>query len=255
MIWILVISIAIKAGMWAYNMQIAKIINSTALKAVAIDSISDVAATSCVLIGTIIFKVSGINLDGYMGLAVACFIIYTGIRAARENSSPIIGESPPVELAYSIIDEVTKYEHIIGVHDLMIHNYGVNSYVISLHAEVPCEMDVIDAHELIDEIENHLKERFKCHATIHMDPVVTNDPETTAVRAKVEEIIKSVAPELSMHDFRKTKGKNQENLIFDVAVPFGFNMHDDEVARLIKGKIMEENSHYNAVIQIDKISL
>ncbi len=252
---ILCISVLIKFWMFLYNRSIGKKINSTAMKATSMDCIADVCATTSVLMGVVVFYSFGVNIDAYIGILVAIFICYTGIKTALESLSPLLGERPNPEFVKSIEWHVLSYQNIIGVHDLMVHDYGVGVVVVSLHAEVPCKMDSIKAHELIDEIEDSLKKNFKCQAVIHMDPVENDDEDTIKMKQMVCEIVNNIDEGLSIHDFRMTKGEKRNNLIFDLVVPFGFKLSDDELIYNITYEISRKDEKLHSVISIDKKSV
>lgn len=249
---ILIVSVLVKLWMGVFNRRLGRDINSAPMKAAAMDSISDAVATVAVIAGILIFALFGVNIDGFIGMLVAIFICFTGLKTAKESFSPIVGTRPDKEFVQRIADYVESYDGIIGIHDLIVHNYGVGVSIISLHAEVPCTMEIMQAHELIDRLEDELRVRFNCHVTIHMDPVAVNDPETMRVKERVEILIKAIDPELSMHDFRKTVGVHSENLIFDVVVPFQYRYSDEEVSERIRLAVSALDPKYNTVIHIDK---
>lgn len=245
-------SILFKLWLCYFNRSLGSKINSVPMKASAIDSLSDVIATSAVIAGMIFFTATGINIDGYIGVVVAAFILYSGFKTAKESLSPLLGQMPDEERSREIVDTVCGYSNIIGVHDLLIHNYGVGINMISLHAEVPADMDFSEAHELIDVIEDDLKIKYNCLATIHMDPVCTNDPETNKIKEQVREIVEEIGPELSIHDFRKTNGVYQENLIFDIVLPWKYKYSEAEIKDMISKRVKEINGKYFTVINIDR---
>lgn len=249
---ILFASICVKFWLCLFNKKIGGIINSTAMKAAAMDSLSDVLSTSAVIIGLVITTLTGVNIDGYMGCLVAVFIIYTGLKTAKESLEPLLGERPDKELVKEIEDTVMSYDNIIGVHDMIVHNYGVGISMITLHAEVPCKMDFTEAHELIDLIEDDLKIKYHTLATIHMDPVANDDEEVSELKRQAMEIIENIDPIITMHDFRMTKGKFHINLIFDIVVPFKYKLADSELVEKITEEIMALDDRYFAVISVDK---
>ena len=249
---ILIGSILIKLWLCFFNRKLGGMINSAPMKAAAMDSLSDVAATSAVIIGLLVFLIFGISIDGYVGIVVALFILYTGVNTAKESLNPLLGQYPDKEFVDEIEKTVMSYNGVIGVHDLLVHDYGIGARIISLHAEVPCSMDFVAAHELIDVIEDDLRVKYKCHATIHMDPVAADDKPTIEMKARVVDIVKKIDPELTIHDFRMTNGVNHRNLIFDVVVPFNFRLSDDDVVRLIRASVAEFDDSLSAVINVDK---
>ena len=249
---ILACSVAVKLWMWYFYRKLGKKINSTSLFASAADSLSDCAATGAVMLAMVFSAFTGINIDGYMGVLVALFIFRSGFMTCKDSVSPLLGSKPDKEFVQDIVDTATSFPEIIGIHDLLIHDYGVGNTVISFHAEVPCEMDFMAAHELIDDLEDSMKEKYHCAVSIHMDPVADHDEQTIETKKIVTDVVKSIDQCLSIHDFRMTKGENRENLIFDVVVPFGFRLSDSEVKEKISKRLTEFDGRYNAVINVDK---
>ncbi len=249
---ILCVSVLIKLYICLYNRKIGRMINSPAMKATAMDSLSDCISTVAVITGLVVFEIFNVNIDGYVGILVALFVFKAGFEAAKESLAPLIGERPDKEYVDEIERTVMSYEGIIGIHDLIVHNYGVGSNIISLHAEVPSEMGFMEAHELIDIIENNLKEKYAAIATVHMDPVETNNETAIRYKALVNGFISEISPEISMHDFRMTDGIKNRNLIFDIVVPYSVRMGDNAIKALICEKIKREDENLNAVITIDK---
>lgn len=251
-IGILVISIVIKCYMALYNRNIGKQIRSVSMNATAIDSLSDVCATTVVLVSVLLAHYADITIDGYCGLAVAIFICIAGIKAAKDTISPLLGQAPEPEF----VDEVTKivlsHDDIIGIHDLMVHNYGPGRVHISLHAEVPADGNILEMHDLVDLIEHELRSRLNCSAVIHMDPICVNDPETDALHSVAQTILNEIDPVLTMHDFRIVKGPTHTNLIFDVVAPFNYKLSDGALVEIIFYKIKEYNPTYFSVIDVDK---
>ncbi len=249
---ILVASVLVKLYICIYNRKFGKLINSSAMKATAMDSLSDCISTAAVIIGLVVFAVFNVNIDGYVGVLVAVFILKTGIEAAKESLAPLIGQPPEKEFVDGIEKTVMEYEGVVGIHDLIVHNYGVGNNIISLHAEVPSEMGFMEAHELVDLIENDLREKYGALATVHMDPVETKNEVANEHKALVKKIISEISPSISMHDFRMTDGIKNRNLIFDVVVPYSLKISDAEIKRLISEKIKNEDENLNAVITVDK---
>lgn len=245
-------SVLVKFYICLYNRKIGKLINSSAMRATAMDSLSDCISTAAVIAGLVVYALFNVNIDGYIGIIVALFILKTGIEAAKDSLAPLIGSRPEKEYVEEIYSTILSYEGIVGVHDLIVHNYGVGANIISLHAEVPAEMGFMEAHELIDIIENDLKEKYASIATVHMDPVETTNETAAHCKELVKKIISEISPEITMHDFRMTDGIKNRNLIFDVVVPFSLKISDEEVKRLISEKIKEEDENLNAVITVDK---
>lgn len=249
---ILVISVLVKLWMGLFNHKLGKMINSASMKATAVDSISDCISTSAVIAAMFVFYLFDLNIDSYIGLAVALFIVYSGINTFKESLTPLLGAKPDKQFVAEITSKVESYEGIVGTHDMIVHDYGVGNLIISMHAEVPVEMDFSSAHELIDKIEDDLKNQYKCLVTIHMDPVAVNDEKSTALKAQIADIVRQIDSRMSVHDFRMTDGKDRENLIFDVVVPFGLNMTDAEVREAISERVSQIDKAYQCVINIDK---
>ncbi len=251
----LVISILTKLYMFFYNRGIGKKIDSAAMRATAMDSFSDVTATSVVLLSMLIGKWTGWMIDGYAGLAVALFIGYTGIRAAKETVSPLLGQPPTKEFVEEIERIVLAHDGVIGVHDLVVHDYGPGRRMISLHAEVPADGDMIHLHDAVDNLEKLLRKECGCEAVIHMDPVETNNQETNRLRTETEKILTSLDERLTLHDFRVVAGPTHTNLVFDVVVPFGLPKSDEAVKKEISERIHAMDKKYYAVIEVDKSSI
>lgn len=252
---VLACSILIKLYMFFYNRGIAKKIDSAAMRATAMDSFSDVAATSVVLLSMLIAKWTCWSIDGYAGLAVALFILYTGVRAARETISPLLGQPPERAFVEKIERIVLGQDGVIGVHDLVVHDYGPGRVMVSLHAEVPADGDMIRLHDAVDNLEKTLRAECGCEAVIHMDPVETNNEETNRLRAETQTILSGLDERLNLHDFRVVPGPTHTNLVFDVVVPFDFPMPDDAVKKTIAERVHALEGNCFAVIQIDKPSV
>lgn len=252
---VLAASILVKLYMFFYNRGIGKKIDSPTMRATALDSFSDVAATSVVLLSTFITKWTGWMIDGYAGLAVALFILYTGIMAAKETISPLLGQPPEETFVKKIESIVLSDSNVIGVHDLVVHDYGPGRVMISLHAEVPADGNMIYLHDAVDNLEKRLRSECGCEAVIHMDPVVLNDAETTRLRDEVDMLVHAIDEHLSVHDFRVVPGHTHTNLVFDVVVPFGFSRADDDVRAEIVRRVQALEGNCYVVVQIDKSSV
>lgn len=249
---ILIASILVKLYMFFYNHSLSKKIESAAMKATSMDSLSDTVATTLVLIATLISKYTGLLLDGWFGILVGLFILYTGGSTLKETIDLLLGQPPKQEFIDEVKEIVLGHSMVHGVHDLIVHDYGPGRVMISLHAEVDVNGDIQDIHEQIDHIEHELQEKLHCSATIHMDPIVTDDKEVLAMKAKVEEMVHFLDESFSMHDFRMVKGSTRTNLIFDVEVPRKTSYTDNEIVNWLKERIHElPGSKYFAVIQID----
>ncbi len=248
---ILIVSIAVKFWMFLLNRSIGKKIDSPAILGTAKDSISDAIATLTVLLGAIFAKVTDIMIDGYLGMLVSLFILYAGYSTLKEALAPLLGQPPEQSLVDEIEKTVLAHEGIIGMHDLIIHNYGPARFMLSLHAEVPCDGDVLALHDTIDLVEKELSIRLNCDAVIHMDPVETNNAVITEAKQFVSHVIKEVSDELSIHDFRMVSGTTHTNLIFDVVVPYNFTMSNSEIAAVVEEKLKGYNQNYFAVMTFE----
>lgn len=249
---ILIASILVKFYMCFYNRQIGKKIDSAAMLATANDSLSDTISTTLVLVATIISQLTGVILDGWFGVLVGFFIFYTGITTIKDTMDPLLGQPPKKEFVKEIEQIVRAHPIVHGIHDLIVHDYGPGRRMISLHAEVPAHGDLLVIHDEIDNIERELQEKLECAATIHMDPIVTDDSKVTALRAAVIQIVHDIDDKLSIHDFRVVEGSTHTNLIFDVLVPYRTGMTDIEIINTLKEKIKGlPGEHCYAVIQVD----
>lgn len=249
---ILLLSILVKCYMAYYNRQIGKKIDSAAMAATSTDSLSDTLATSAVLIATLVSHFTGLSIDGYCGVLVGLFICYAGISAARDTISPLLGQAPDPEFVRQITDIVMAHEGVIGIHDLIVHNYGPGRILISLHAEVPADGNILTMHDMIDLIEHELRDTLHCSAVIHMDPVCVGDEETDALKAEVNGYLSEIDGTLTMHDFRIVKGPTHTNIIFDVVVPYGFRLKDNDLIQTITDKIQAIHPNYFTVIEVDR---
>lgn len=250
---ILVVSILIKLYMAYYNRSIGKRIGSAAMKATAMDSLSDTCATAVVLAATLVGHYTGFHIDGWCGVLVGLFILYAGFNAAKETLDPLLGQPPEDEFVEEIQQIVMAHEGICGIHDLIVHDYGPGRQMISLHAEVPAEGNISEIHDVIDNVENELRTKLGCDATIHMDPIITTDEHIRELREAVVAMIKEIDETLSMHDFRAVTGPTHTNLIFDVIVPFKFRITDEELTSMIQTMAKERlGNNYYVVMKIDK---
>ena len=249
---ILVFSIFVKLYMAYYNGSMSKKLDSVVLKATAKDSLSDVLATSIVLIAVIGASLWKLPLDGYGGLIVGIMIMFAGISAFRDTVDPLLGKAPDKELIDSIEKIVMSDERILGMHDLIVHDYGPGNMMVSLHVEVNYKENILELHELIDRIEYDLRGVIDCEPIIHMDPVVDDDDEVNKARKAVEEVIASMGDDMSFHDFHVMKNDNNLNLIFDVVVKHGFDMDDETLKDSISGRIRDIDDRYLCIIQVDR---
>lgn len=253
---ILIASILVKCYMAFYNYKIGKKIDSAAMKATATDSLSDCVSTTVVLISAIVGYFSGLQIDGICGVLVGLLIMYAGLQAAKDTLDPLLGQPPEDEFVERIEQIVLDFdENICGVHDLMVHDYGPGRRIISLHAEVPGDGDILKLHDIVDNLEMTLARELGCVATIHMDPVLNNNPEVKKLKEQMAEVIGKIDKVITMHDFRVVFGESHTNLIFDVVVPFEFSLSDEELTDEIGKRVKEEmGQEYFTVIQVDKIS-
>lgn len=250
---ILIISILVKLYMFYYNSSVGKKYDSAAMRATAMDSLSDTCATTVVLIATLVGHYTGLHIDGWCGALVGIFILYAGISAAKETLNPLLGQPPEEEFVMQIDQIVMAHDEICGIHDLIVHDYGPGRKMISLHAEVPADGDILEVHDVIDNIENELRAKLGCDATIHMDPIVTSDEHVSELKATVISIVKGIDEVITIHDFRVVTGPTHTNLIFDVLVPFKFYISDDELTMMIQNKVRERlGNNYYVVMKVDK---
>ena len=249
---ILAVSIAVKLYMFFYNHRLGKKLNSSAMLATATDSLSDTVATTAVLVATLVGHFSGLMIDGWAGILVALFILWSGFNAARDTINPLLGTPPTHEFVEEIRDLVMAHPAIIGIHDLIVHDYGPGRVMISLHAEVSAAGNVLDIHDEIDNVEKELQEKLGCHAVIHMDPIVIDDGVTADTRKRVQALVHCIDDQISIHDFRMVTGPTHTNVIFDAVVPFGFHLADDEVAKKIQDAIRVLDGNYYAVVTVER---
>lgn len=254
---ILISSIAIKLCLSLYYKKIAKRIDSTSLKASSIDSRNDCIKTFVVLVSIVIFKVFNIDLDGWFGLVVSLYILINGIGLVKDASSPLIGEAPSKDFTQMVIDKIQTYEGVLGIHDLMIHNYGPGKTFITVHVEVDSRDPILESHDMIDNIERDFKENNNILLTIHMDPIETRDELTIELREIVLDVILSIDKNIKFHDFRIVKGITHNNVLFDIVVPQRFKLNDEEISKLIIGSVKEKCEKVtlkrtNVILTIDK---
>ena len=245
-------SILVKIWLSLFNKAIGKAIKSKVMEATAFDSLSDVITTSVVAASLLIGKYTTIPLDGYIGLLVSLFILYNAVNLIRDTLNPLLGEAPDEELVKAIINKTLSYKEIIGIHDLIVHNYGPGRVLASIHAEIPYNMDIMDAHDIIDLAEKEISEELDIHLVIHMDPINTEDKTIIKAQSNVMKILEEFPYDLSIHDFRIVGGEKRMNLIFDMVVPYDFKIKDEEeLIETIKGEIKKRHPNYNAIITID----
>ncbi len=250
---ILFFSILVKLYMAYYNYRIGRKLDSAAMRATATDSLSDTCATTVVLLSAIVGEIWDIQIDGYCGVLVGIFIFCAGVSAARETLNPLLGQAPDEALVSQIEETVLSHPEICGIHDLLVHDYGPGRLMISLHAEVPAEGNILELHDVVDNAEGELRRNLNCDAVIHMDPVVTEDVHILELKHTVEKLIHDMDDVITMHDFRVVTGPTHTNLIFDVVVPYEYKISDEDLTEQIQKRaraLLGEN-HY-VVIQVDK---
>ena len=249
-------AIAVKLYMFLYNRALAKRFDSPALRAVAFDSLSDTVATGAVLVSALITHYvkmpEWVRPDAWSGLLVSLFILYTGLKSVKETTAPLLGKRPDPEFVSAIEEATLSFEGIGGVHDVIVHDYGPGRVFVSLHAEVPADADVRDIHEVIDNAEKYLSDRFRCVATIHMDPIITDDPETARLRTLAVDALLAIGPELSIHDFRAVQGPQNKTLLFDVSVPYTYTESEEALRERIENAVAERIPGCLADVTIDR---
>ena len=249
-----IIAVSILGKLWLafFNKNLGKRIDSPAMTAVVADSLSDIAATSVTLIALILSKFfPSLHIDGWLGILVACFVLKAGLDIFRDTLSSLIGQPPSKELVDEIKNKILAYDHVSGIHDLIVHNYGPEHYFATVHVEIPADIDVMVGHDIIDNIENDIKKEIGIDLTIHYDPIVVNDERVNELKEMTDNIVKNINPELSIHDFRVVDGPMHTNLIFDVVIPYGFKEVPNEIIKEISLKISEVNDSYFTVIKAE----
>lgn len=249
---ILVASICVKVYMFLYNRAVGKKIDSAAMAATATDSLSDSIATTVVLLSMGVAHFFRVNIDGFAGLAVALFILYAGYGAAKDTLAPLLGQAPDPELVKRVTDIVMAHPEVIGIHDLVVHDYGPGRKMVTLHTEVDGKGDFFTLHDAIDNIERELTAECGCHATIHMDPIESDNETVLEMREKVAELVRRIDPAITIHDFRLVPGKTHTNVIFDAVVPAGLPMTEEAVAERIRLLVADAYPNYYAVVDIDQ---
>ncbi|WP_298024194.1 cation diffusion facilitator family transporter [uncultured Dysosmobacter sp.] len=249
---ILCVSILVKLYMAFYNRRLGKQLNSTAMQATAMDSLSDSVATTAVLAATLVSRFTGLMIDGWCGLLVALFILWSGFHAAKDTIDPLLGTPPTHEFVEQIRDLVMAHPAIIGIHDLIVHDYGPGRIMISLHAEVSASENVLALHDEIDNVENELRAKLGCEAVIHMDPIVTDDGITEETRQRVASLVHCIDDTINIHDFRMVAGPTHTNVIFDAVVPFQFRLTDAEVEEKIRTAVRALDGNYFAVVHVER---
>lgn len=250
-ILLLVVAILAKLWLFLFYKKIAKKINSAAIKGTAYDSISDSISTLAVLISALVAKFAEISIDGYVSLLVAIFILITGIKAIKEIIDLLLGQRPDPEFVKNIEEFTKKYDTIVGIHDLMVHDYGPGRKIVSFHAEIPADSDICKAHDVIDQMEQDIFNEFSCITTIHMDPIVVDNEEINKMKKDVEEVVKNMNEKFSIHDFRMTDGGERINLIFDLVIPAEEKMNPEEITTNLQKELQKRNEKYHSVIKVE----
>ncbi|MEA4923130.1 MAG: cation diffusion facilitator family transporter [Eubacteriaceae bacterium] len=251
---ITVLAVAILLKIWQniFYMNIAKKIDSLTLKATATDSRNDVIATSVVLVGVGITKFTGVNLDGWLGCLVAVFIIFSGIQLIKETSSPLLGEAPDEQLVRRIVKMAGNHEGVLGIHDLVVHNYGAGKIFASMHVEVDAEGDLMDSHDMIDNIEREIRDALHIEFVVHMDPVKVNDPLVKEMRIKLTQTLSRIKGVRELHDLRIVPGPTHTNIIFDLVVEHDCEKTDEEIQQIAEAAAKAVDPSYYVVITFDK---
>lgn len=249
---VLSISILVKLWLSVFYNKLGSKISSATIKAARTDSRNDVVATTVVLLSVFISKLTGYEVDGYVGILVALFVLYSGYDILRDILNPILGEMPDGEFISSIENKIISYDGIVNIHDLVVHNYGPNRYFATVHAEVNAKEDILKSHDLIDNIERDFARELNINLVIHLDPIITDDEEINELRGMTDKIVKSIDERLTMHDFRVVKGETHTNLIFDVVVPVDYDIKSSKLVSLIEKEVQNKNETYFAVVTVDK---
>ena len=240
-----------KVWLFFFYRKIGKKIQSSPVKAAAADSLTDCIATTLVLTSALVARIWGVRIDGWAGILVAVFILFTGLRAAKETIDLLLGSTPDPKFIENIYEFVKDYPRIVGIHDVMVHDYGPGRQIVTFHAEVPADSDINVAHEEVDKMERDKHEKFGCIVTVHLDPLVVNDPLVNELRTLAENSAKAVDETFSIHDFRMTKGETNINLIFDLVLPAGYPLKNAEAAKLLSEKIKGKDNRCNCVIRAE----
>lgn len=249
---VLVISILAKLWQCLFYRKVGRMIKSESVEATSTDSRNDVIATSVVLLGAVITMLTGVNLDGYMGAAVALFIVFSGVQLTISTADPLLGQAPEGELVQTITEKMLSYPGIIGMHDLAVHNYGVGRCFASAHCEVDAKNDILVSHDLIDNIERDFSRDLGIHMVIHLDPVIVGDARTDALHRKVQSLVTALYPTVTIHDFRVIWGVTHSNIVFDAAVPFAVKDSDAVIIQKLEAEIQKLDPDYRTVVTIDR---
>lgn len=248
---VLLLSIGGKIWLALFNRKLGKKIDSPALSAVVTDSIGDTVATTASLLSIVITHFTKINIDGYIGIIVACFVLYAGYGILKDTISPLLGEPPDKEIVKQLVEYITSYNDVMGIHDLVLHNYGANSIFGTVHVEVSVDSDIVQIHDTIDCIEQEVFERLGIHLVIHLDPLVFNDEKVNRLRSMVVGIVTDIDERLKIHDFRVVDGPTHTNMIFDLVVPYDFRYTNNEITEIVKSRVSEIDSSYYVVMLVE----
>ena len=252
---ILVLAIVVKLLLYLFNTGLGRHVGSTVMRATAIDSLSDVAATSAVLAATLISPLAGFQLDGYMGAGVAFFIMYSGFKILKETLDRMLGQGPTLEMVGKIDAYIRAYIGVMGIHDLVVHDYGPNRSFASVHVEVDAKVDILESHELIDTIERQIEEDQGIHLVIHLDPVVRDDPKIDALIKLAEQVLAEIDTSLTLHDFRVVTGHAYNKLIFDITAPFSYKITDRQLQETVQAKLHDRDKRLQSVVTIDRAAI
>lgn len=249
---VLTLSVGVKLWLWLFNKKLGQKINSKVMMATATDAIGDVITTTATIASILFFRLTGINIDGFVGIGVSLVVMWAGVGIARDTLEPLIGQAVDPEVYIRITEFIERYEGIEGTHDLIVHNYGPGRSMASIHAEVPNDVDIEVSHEIIDKIEREAARELGIFLVIHMDPVETKDQRVLAVKEHVTEVLGMIDEEVSIHDFRMVDGKEQINLIFDMVVPHEYDREKQlELKKKLRAKLGEADPRYRCVITVE----
>lgn len=253
MVFVLLIAIAVKLFMWYANTHFGKALGGSAtLSATAFDSLADVATTTVALLSLIVSRFTSFPIDGYLGIIIAVMVVIGGFKVLLDTINPLLGQPPDREMVAQLRSLALSYPEIVGIHDIMVHNYGPTRTIASLHAEVPANHDIIYAHEVIDRAEREIAQKLNITVIIHLDPLVTDDKRVNEIRKTVAACLKEINPHYSMHDFRMLDGKQQINLLFDVLLPFGLEQEDEDILNEITAALVQKDSRFHPIITLDR---
>lgn len=249
---VLVLSILVKIYMSVFYRRIGRKIGSTAMEMSGADALNDTISTALTLVCLLVYKFTGLDLDAYAGIVVAVLLLKTGYEGGKETLGQLLGQRPSAELAEKVRQIVLSYPEVLAIHDLVIHDYGPGRCHVSLHAEVDGEGNIYELHEVIDRAMSELDHKLGCFSVIHMDPVDTKNERLAEMREETVQLLRSIDPVLSLHDFRMVPGKHRTNLVFDVLVPFGYKLSDEDVRKAVRAAVEERHPDCRCIIQIDK---